>query len=132
MPDSLAQLEKQRTEIFRQIAVLGDFRRGSVTTTSGKCGKAVCHCARPGDPGHGPSFRLTRKVQGKTFTETFDSPADLRKAQREVETFHRFQELCAELVAINERICGVRPVEQTLTPQEKKRSRRSNRKPPMK
>src|SRR6266850_6071352 len=93
MPESLAQLEKQRTELFRQIAVLGDFRRGSVTTTSGKCGKAVCHCARPNDPGHGPNFRLTRKVQGKTVTETFDSPVGLRKAQREVETFHRFQEL---------------------------------------
>jgi len=132
MPESLAQLEKQRTELFRQIAVLGDFRRGSVTTTSGKCGKAVCHCARPNDPGHGPNFRLTRKVQGKTVTETFDSPVGLRKAQREVETFHRFQELCEELVAINERICGLRPVEQTLTLLEKKRSKRSNRKPPMK
>ncbi|MBZ5705907.1 MAG: hypothetical protein LAN63_11170 [Acidobacteriia bacterium] len=132
MPDSLAQLEKQRTELFRQIIRLGDFRRGSVTTTSGKCGKPVCHCARPNDPGHGPSFRLTRKVQGKTVTETFDSPVDLRKAQREVETFHRFQELCAELIAINERICGLRPVEQTLTLQEKKRPKRSSRKSPTK
>ena len=128
MPDSLAQLEKQRMELFRQITNLGDFRRGSVTTTSGKCGKPVCHCARPNDPGHGPSFRLTRKVQGKTVTETFDSPVDLRKAQREVETFHRFQELCAELIALNERICSLRPVEQTLTPQEKKRPKRSSRK----
>jgi len=115
-----------------QLTSVGDFRRGSITATSGKCGKPVCHCARPNDPGHGPSFRLTRKVQGKTVTETFDSPVDRRKAQREVETFHRFQELCAELIAINERICGLRPVEQTLTPQEKKRPKRSSRKSPTK
>jgi len=128
MPDSLAQLEKQRTELFRQIAALGDFRPGSVTTTSGKCGKPLCHCARPNDPGHGPNFRLTRKVEGKTVTETFDSPVALRKAQREVETFHRFQGLCAELIATNERICRLRPVEQTLTLQEKKRPKPSSRK----
>jgi predicted oxidoreductase len=128
MPDSLAQLEKQRTELFRQIAGLGDFRPGSVTTTSGKCGKPTCHCVRPNDPGHGPNFRLTRKVAGKTVTETFDSPVGLRKAQREVETFHRFQQLCAEIIALNERICGLRPVEQTLSPQEKKRQKQSSRK----
>src|SRR5438309_11805694 len=42
MPDSLAQMEQQRSELFRQIAQLGDFRRGSVTTTSGKL------CPAPG------------------------------------------------------------------------------------
>ena len=119
MPDSLAQLEKQRAELFRQLADLGDFRRGSITTTSGKCGKPVCHCAQPNDPGHGPNFRLTRKLQGKTVTETFASPVDLRKAQREVDAFHRFQGLCAQIVVVNERICGLRPLEQTLTHQEK-------------
>ena len=128
MPDSLAQLEKQRTELFRQITDLGDFRRGSVTPTSGKCGKPTCHCVQPNDPGHGPNFRLTRKLAGKTVTETFASPLDLRKAQREVETFHHFQELCDQLIALNEKICRLRPVEQTLTLQEKKRSKLSSRK----
>ena len=126
MPDSLAQLEKQRTELFRQITDLGDFRRGSVTPTSGKCGKPTCHCAQPNDPGHGPNFRLTRKLAGKTVTETFASPLGLRKAQREVETFHHFQELCDQLIALNEKICRLRPVQQTLTLQEKKRSKPSS------
>jgi len=126
MPDSLAQLEKQRTELFRQITDLGDFRRGSVTPTSGKCGKPTCHCVQPNDPGHGPNFRLTRKLAGKTVTETFASPLDLRKAQREVETFHHFQELCDQLIALNEKICRLRPVQQTLTLQEKKRSKPSS------
>jgi hypothetical protein len=128
MPDSLTQLEAQRTELFRQIAEVGDFRRGSITTTSGKCGKPTCHCARSNDPGHGPNFRLTRKVQGKTVTQTFDSPAELGKAQREVANFHHFQELCQQLIAVNERICQLRPPEETLTGQEKKRPKRSSRK----
>lgn len=126
MSDSLPQLEAQRADLFRQLAALGDFRRGSITTTSGKCGKPTCHCAKGGDPGHGPHFRLTLKIRNKTITQTFDSPAALRKAQQEVTAFHRFQELCGELVEVSEKICGLRPVEETLTPEEKKPRRRSS------
>lgn len=127
MPDSLPQLEAKRIDLFRQLAVIGDFRRGSITTTSGKCGKPSCHCARRDDPGHGPNFRLTRRMNGKTMTETFGSPAELCKAQHEVAEFHRFQKLCGEIVEVSEKICALRPVEDTLTPEEKKRRRRSIR-----
>src|SRR6266700_7743047 len=95
---SLPQLEAKRTDLFRQLAALGDLRRGSITPTSGKCGKPTCHCAQRNDPGHGPNFRLTRRVAGKTVTETFPSPAALRKAQQEVAEFHRFQKLSQELI----------------------------------
>ena len=128
MPDSLPVLERQKAEVLRRIAGLGDLRRGSITTTSGKCGKPTCHCAKLGDPGHGPNHRLTRKVKGKTITETFVSPARLRKAEREVAEFHHFQQLCEEVVVVSEKICELRPLEDTLTPQEKKRRKRSGRK----
>jgi len=67
---------------------------------------------------------LTRKVAGKTVTETFPNPSALRKAQNEINEFHRLQELENELVVINEKICHLRPVEQAdggWTDQEKKR-----------
>jgi hypothetical protein len=38
-------------------------------------------------------YRLTRKVSGKSVTETFSSATALRKAQQEVEEFHRFRQL---------------------------------------
>jgi hypothetical protein len=128
MPDSEVQLEKQRAELLQRISSLGDLRRGSITATSGKCGKPTCHCAKPGSVGHGPNYRLTRKVQGKTVTETFSSPAALNKAQREVAEFHRFQDLCEQVVVVSEQLCAARPVEDTLPPQEKKRRKRSGRK----
>ena len=128
MPDSLPQLEAQRSVQFRELMSVGDLRRGSITTTSGKCGKAACHCDRREDAGHGPSFRLTRKVRGKTVTETFASPAALSKAQQEVGAFHRFQELCDQIVEVSEKICAVRPVQDTLSPQERKRRKRSAKK----
>src|SRR5271154_2366037 len=128
MSDSELQLEKQRSELLKRIGAVGDFRRGSITATYGKCGKPTCHCAKPGSRGHGPNYRLTRKVQGKTVTETFASPAALRKAQREVAEFHRFQDLCEQVVVVSERLCSLRPVEDSLSQQEKKRRKRSGRK----
>lgn len=132
MPDSLATLERQRTAILSEIFHLGDFRSGSITAVSGRCGKASCRCHQPGQPAHGPNYRLTRKVNAKTVSETFASPAERRKAQREVEAFHRFRELSRQLLAVNERICQLRPVDETLTPQEKKQRKRSNKKSPKK
>ena len=125
MPDSLPVLLQQRDSILRAIVALGDFRSGSITPTSGKCGKPNCRCHQPNNPGHGPNIRLTRKQGGKTVTVTFSSPAELRKAQSEVEAFHRFRALSGELLEVNEKICTARPVEDTLTAQEKKRRKRS-------
>ena len=128
MSDPLAGLEQQRSGVLRQILELGDFRSGSITAISGRCGKPNCRCHRPNQPGHGPNFRLTRKINGKTVSETFSSAAELRKAQREVEAFHRFRQLSQKLLEVNERICRTRPVEDTLSPQEKKRPKRSAKK----
>jgi hypothetical protein len=128
LSESLVALEQERSAVLSRIVDLGDFRSGSITAISGRCGKPECRCHQPDQPGHGPNFRLTRKVNGKSVSETFASPAELRKAQREVEGFHRFRELSHELLEVNERICRARPVEDTLTPQEKKRRKRSGRK----
>jgi len=129
MPDSIDALETRRATVRLQIAQLGDMRSGSITGTSGRCGNPNCHCHRDGDPGHGPYYRLTRKVQGKTVTETFSSPASLAKAQREVAECQRFRELSEQLLDVNEQICELRPVEESLpSAQEKKRPMRSKQK----
>jgi hypothetical protein len=128
LPESLAALEQQRSSILTQILELGDFRSGSITAINGRCGKPNCHCHQPNHPGHGPNFRLTRKINGKTVSESFSSAAELRKAQRQVEAFHRFRQLSQELLEVNERICRARPVAGTLSPEEKKRRKPSVRK----
>ena len=128
MPLSLVDLEQQRSAIFQEMLRLPDFRSGSITTTGGTCGKPNCRCHQPNQPGHGPNVRLTRKVHGKTITETFATPAELRKAQREVEAYHRFRELAAQLLEVNEQICSARPVGQELPAQKKKRQKSSSKK----
>jgi hypothetical protein len=128
LSDPLTALEQQRSEILSRILHLGDFRSGSITAIQGRCGKPNCRCHQSGQPGHGPNFRLTRKVNGKTISESFTSAAELRKAQREVEAFHRFRQLSQELLEVNEKICRARSAQDSLSPEEKKRPKRSAKK----
>jgi hypothetical protein len=128
MPQSLGVLEHQRAELIRQIAQLGDFRSGSITSITGRCGKPNCHCHQPHHPGHGPNFRLTYKAQGKTITETFPSPAARHQAERQIAEFRKFQQLSRAFVEVNEQICRQRPLPQEAegTEQEKKRRKPSS------
>ena len=129
MPESLTELQKQRSTVVAQFARLGDFRPGCVTGIVRRCGKPTCHCAQPDDPGHGPTLRLTCKAQGKTISEALPTPAAVRKAEQEITEFRRFQELSRTFVEINEKICRLRPVEEEPpSEQEKKRRQRSARK----
>lgn len=129
MPDSLVDLESRRAAVQVQITQLGDMRSGSITGTGGRCGNPNCHCHQAGDAGHGPYYRLTRKVKGKTVTATFSSPSSLAKAQREVAECQRFRELGEQLLEVNEKICELRPVaEATPSAREKKRRKRSKQK----
>jgi len=110
MAASLDTLEAERTQILREFLSLGDFRPGSICAIPRRCGKPGCHCAKPKDAGHDPQLRLTCKAAGKTVAETISSPAAFQKANAEIAEFHRFRELTAQLMAVNERICRLRPV----------------------
>lgn len=129
MTRSLADFEQRRLAITQQIAQLGDLRAGSITSTSGRCGKPDCRCHQPGHPVHGPNLRLTFKVNGKTVSESLPTPAALHKAEREVAEFRKFQQLSREFVEANTELCRLRPTEdEPPTDQEKKRSKRSAKK----
>lgn len=127
MPDSLSALEAQRRDMVVEFGTLGDLRRGSITGTGGRCGSPGCHCHRPGDPGHDPHPRLTYKVQGKTVTHSLGSPAAERKAEQEIAEFRHYQELSRAFLEINEKICRLRPVEESVAPEEKKRRKTSSK-----
>jgi hypothetical protein len=132
MPQSLTTLEARRSELRRSIHSLQDMRPGSIVGAVWRCGKSNCHCARADHPGHGPNLRLTYKSSGKTVTEALSTPAAVRKAKQEIAEFRNYQQLSREFVAVNEQICRLRPVEDTLTTAEKKRSKPSSRKSPKK
>jgi hypothetical protein len=133
MPDPLSALIDERSTLLRQVSELGDFQPGSISSPTRRCGKPSCHCAQPNDPGHGPHYQLTQKIDGKTVTQNLPSPAAIRKAESEVAEYRRFKDLTDNLVEVNRKICRVRPIEQTeQTAQGKKRRKRSSEKSPAK
>jgi Family of unknown function (DUF6788) len=108
MPDALAELERRRTELLREFAQLAPFRPGCITALVRRCGKPGCRCSEPEDPGHGPNLRLTYKSKGKTYSESLATPAVIRKAEREVAEFRKFQQLMREFIQVNTDICRAR------------------------
>ena len=128
MADSLPELHRRRSDLWAQFSQLGDFGPGSITSTQGRCGNPNCPCHQPGEPGHGPNVRLTYKAGGKTVTRSLASPAAQPKAEREISAFRQYQQLSRGFIEVNAQICQARPVEDTLSPQEKKRRRSSSKK----
>ena len=130
MPESITDLELKRTRLITELAALHDLRPGCITGIVRRCGKPTCHCSRPGDPGHGPTLRLTYKAEGKTISEALPTPAAIRKAEREINEFRKYQQLSRDFIAVNEKICCLRRVEDSSTAQEKKLRTRSMRRSP--
>jgi hypothetical protein len=130
MPKSLQELESRRAELVKQFVHLGDLGSGSISDTSGRCGKPSCRCHQPGQPMHGPNPRLTYKVQGKSITESLPTPSARKKAEREIAEFRRFEQLIREFTEVNANICRARSVEDQPMSQEKKRRRQRAKKPP--
>jgi hypothetical protein len=108
-PDELAELERRRAELYRELEQVGDFRRGSLNEVRRKCGKPNCTCAAPDHPGHGPQWNLTRKAGGRTRTVHLRPGPELEKARREVAVYERFRDLVGQVTEVNEAICSARP-----------------------
>ncbi len=128
-PTSLEQLEVKGADLRAALARIGDMRPGSLSETYGKCGKPTCHCAKSGSRGHGPSWLLTRTVDGKTVAQRIPSGPAVEQSKQQVAEYKRFRELARELIEISDQICdlrlkdfqGVREVET-----KKKRHRRKS------
>jgi hypothetical protein len=108
-PDELAELERRREELYRELGQVGDFRRGSLNEVRRKCGKPNCACAAPEHPGHGPQWNLTRTVDGRTRAVHLKPGPELDKARREVAEHERFRDLIGRVTAVNVAICQARP-----------------------
>ena len=108
-PAALTELERQRSQLYRDLAEVGDFRRGSLHEVRRKCGKANCACAQPGHPGHGPQYNFTRSVAGKTVNVHLKPGPGLDKIEREVANYEHFRGLVGQVTEVNEAICEARP-----------------------
>jgi len=110
MKKEIKRLEKVREGICRDIAALGDMRKGSVSVVQRPCNKKACGCRREGHPGHGPYYYWTYKQDGKTVTHQFTEGKELRKVVEEIDNYKRFRALVKEMIEVNEKLCELRGV----------------------
>ena len=108
--ERVEELEAQRERLYEQLAEVGDFRRGSVIENWRRCGKANCACAQPGHRGHGPRMLWTRSLGGGKSRARQLRSEEVDKVRAELAGYHRFAELSAAIVEVNEAICEARPV----------------------
>ena len=127
-PDSLPALIRRRAQILEQLAQLGDFRPGTLSSQYRKCGTPGCHCAQVGDPGHGPYWVLNHSVAGKTRSRAVPA-AQLETTRKQVKTYQRSRELMREWTELNGRICELR-LRQEQPGEPEKRGRWSQRSRP--
>lgn len=113
MPETLADLERRRSELLKELSQLGPFRPGSITALVRRCGKPGCRCSQPDDPGHGPNLRITYKLNGRTYSESLGNQIAVRKAQREIAEFRKFQQFTRDFIYVNAEICRARSAERS-------------------
>ena len=109
MAKTLNDLETTRNSIYRRMEELGDFRPGIISVRYRRCGKKNCACAREGHPGHGPQYLWNTTRKGKSLAENLRMGPELEKAEREIETYRKFEHLRQQLIEVNEEICRMRP-----------------------
>ena len=106
-PSTLAELETRREQLLEQLASVGDLRPGTLAERFRKCGKPTCHCARAGDPGHGPVWTLVFTVAGKTKNRVI--PADaVARTRAQIAECKRLRSLTSELIEVSEALCHAR------------------------
>lgn len=99
------ELSRQRDALRAQLVSVGDMRPGSLVARYRKCGKPSCRCADQGERGHGPSWSLTRAVEGKTRTKIIPAAA-VPRAQEQIAEYRRFRRLIRALVEVSEQVCN--------------------------
>ena len=102
---TLERLESKRERLKNELFQVGDMRPGSLVGRFRKCGKARCHCAQPASEDHGPSWSLTRAVEGKTVTKVIPPGSAVEQTKAQIAEHRRFRKLVRELIELNVRIC---------------------------
>jgi hypothetical protein len=114
-------------ELLDRLIALPPFRPGTLTKRFRKCGKKNCRCAKPGHPGHGPCWSLTRAVNGKTKT-TVIAQKSVDTVRSQIAAFREFQKITKDLINTNVQLCDAQIKEQNEAPLEKKGSKQKSKK----
>ena len=103
----LGSLEAERRRLLAELGRIGEFRRGSISVNRRRCGKPACACRRVDHPGHGPTFLLPTRSDGRSRSRSLCPGAELLRVREQVANHRLFRALVAALVEVSEKICTV-------------------------
>jgi len=98
------ELQALRELQVKRLTQVPAFRRGSLQRVWRKCGKPNCHCAKAGDPGHGPRWQWTRTAKEGTRGQVIP-PDQLDQVRAELDAGSVFTQIVDDLIEANEAIC---------------------------
>ena len=104
MAESVEKLLEQKKSLFKELAKVGNFRRGTISINYRKCGKRNCVCTKKGHPGHGPQFLWSTTIKGKSYTKQLKVGPELQKYIEENDNYRTFQRLCNEIITASEKL----------------------------
>lgn len=122
-PGSTEQLQVKARELKTAIGGLGDMFPGSLVERFRKCGKPNCHCAKKSSKGHGPTWVVTREVEGRTVTKTIPDEA-VAQIRTETEEYKHFRQLSHELIETSTQLGEIRLQATSSEAVKKNRTRR--------
>lgn len=94
-------LIRKRERLVSRLPDLGEILRGTVVTRFRRCGRPSCHCAKKGDPGHGPAYYLMVTVgQGQTI-QVYIPKEDKEAVEQWVSNFKRARQVLEEISRVN-------------------------------
>jgi hypothetical protein len=97
-----SQLAQQKSQILAQLAALGPMRKGSLND------QYVLATLKDGSQTRrGPYTVFTCKVNSKTISQRLTSASEVALYREQIATFHRFQELTAQLLRIGQALADL-------------------------
>jgi hypothetical protein len=92
---------ERREHLVGELPDLREVLRGSLVTRYRRCGRSGCHCAREGDPGHGPAYYLVVTVgRGKTV-QVYVPREHKESVERWIANFRLARQCLEEISALN-------------------------------
>lgn len=96
---SLQRLEQRHRALLAELADIGLVLRGSIAQRLNRCGNPTCRCKADPPMLHGPYFKWTRKVAGKTVNATL-SPEQAARCQDWNRNMRKLDRIVRQLQAI--------------------------------
>lgn len=91
----------RRERLLGKLPDLRKVLRGTLVERYRRCGRPNCHCARPGDPGHGPVWYLMVTLRRGQTVKVYVPEERRAEVQRWIDNFRRVRETVEQMSTLN-------------------------------